>query len=160
PEDAPRIHAYTADPEVSRHLTWRPHRTMEDTHAYLAASIERRKAGKMWTYVIDAPETRGAGAIDFRPSDDGHAIMFGYVLARPLWGRGYMTEALRAAVAVALDQPGVYRAWAFCKVDNAASARVMEKAGMAYEGTLRRWAIAVNIDPDVPVDCRVYASVR
>ncbi|MGE0719306.1 MAG: GNAT family N-acetyltransferase, partial [Alphaproteobacteria bacterium] len=42
PEDAPRIHAYTADPEVSRHLTWRPHRTMEDTHAYLAASIERR----------------------------------------------------------------------------------------------------------------------
>ena len=50
-----------------------------------------------------------------------------------------------------------WRVWAYCDVANTRSARVMEKAGLTYEGTLRRWAV---IGDAVPVDCRVYARVR
>lgn len=46
-----------------------------------------------------------------------------------------------------------------CDVDNPASARVMEKAGMTREGILRRWHIAPNISPE-PRDCIVCAKVR
>jgi RimJ/RimL family protein N-acetyltransferase len=85
--------------------------------------------------------------------------MFGYVLARQYWGNGYMLEALAHLVDWALAQPGVYRAWAFCDVDNPGSARVMEKAGMTLEGRLRRWHVCPELG-DEPRDCWVYARVR
>jgi RimJ/RimL family protein N-acetyltransferase len=46
-----------------------------------------------------------------------------------------------------------------CDVDNIASARVMEKAGLTLEGRLRRWLVHPNIS-DEPRDCLGYARVR
>jgi RimJ/RimL family protein N-acetyltransferase len=68
-----------------------------------------------------------------------------------------MTEALSAAVAWARTMPRIRRVWAVCDVDNRASARVMEKAGLVFEGVLRRWAVHPNISP-VPRDCTCYAA--
>jgi RimJ/RimL family protein N-acetyltransferase len=83
----------------------------------------------------------------------------GYVLARPYWGRGYMTEALRALIAWALKQKSIFRVWAVCDVDNIASARVMEKAGMQREGRLKRWSVHPNLSPE-PRDSYCYAIVK
>lgn len=85
--------------------------------------------------------------------------MFGYVLARPQWGQGLMAEALRFGVDWALSQPEVFRAYSFCDVENPASARVMEKAGMAREGILRRYHTCPNLSPE-PRDCILCARVR
>ncbi|MGH6943752.1 MAG: GNAT family N-acetyltransferase, partial [Geminicoccaceae bacterium] len=82
-----------------------------------------------------------------------------YVLARPFWGRGYMTEAVRALIRAALADPWIFRVWAFCDVENLASARVMEKAGMSFEGRLRRWTVHPNVGPE-PRDVLCYAKVR
>ena len=70
-----------------------------------------------------------------------------------------MTEALRAVADWALAQPGIWRIGDVCDVDNRASARVMEKAGMSCEGRLRRWGIHPCISPE-PRDCLSYARVR
>ena len=90
---------------------------------------------------------------------DKHKAMYGYVLGRVHWGKGYMTEALRFLLDWTMDQPEIYRAYAFCDIDNPASARVMEKAGMTREGIFRRDHIAPNISPE-PRDCIVCAKVR
>jgi RimJ/RimL family protein N-acetyltransferase len=37
--------------------------------------------------------------------------------------------------------------------------RVMEKAGMEYEGILKRWLVNPNISK-IPRDCHVYAKVK
>jgi ribosomal-protein-alanine N-acetyltransferase len=50
-----------------------------------------------------------------------------------------MPEAVRAVLAHAFDDLGLHRIEAYCKVENAASARVMEKVGMAFEGVLRAY---------------------
>ena len=81
------------------------------------------------------------------------------MLARAYWGRGYMTEALKELIDWALKQKDIYRIWAVCDVDNLASARVMEKAGMQLEGTLRRWSVHPNISPE-PRDSHCYAIVK
>jgi RimJ/RimL family protein N-acetyltransferase len=83
----------------------------------------------------------------------------GYVLGRKFWGQGYMTEAVRAVVDYALAEPEVFRVWAVCDVENAASARVLEKAGMRREGILRRWSMHPNIS-DEPRDSLCYARVK
>ncbi len=90
---------------------------------------------------------------------DAHRWELGYVLARSNWGKGYMTEAVKGLVHWAFQQPAIFRVWAVCDVDNLASARVMEKAGMKREGTLRRWSVHPNVS-DEPRDSYCYAIVK
>jgi hypothetical protein len=98
------------------------------------------------------------GAFDLRQTAP-HRLEFGYVLARPWWGQGLMTEALTEIVHWALRQPSVFRIGAVCDVENTGSARVMAKAGLIQEGRLRRWLVHPNVS-DEPRDCFSYARVR
>jgi RimJ/RimL family protein N-acetyltransferase len=70
-----------------------------------------------------------------------------------------MTEVLNDIVNWALQQPPIFRIGAVCDVENLASARVMEKAGLVREGLLRRWLMHPNVS-DEPRDCLSYALVR
>lgn len=81
------------------------------------------------------------------------------MLARRSWGQGCASEVLAELVVHALAHPAIFRAEAFCDMRNVASARVMEKAGMAREAVLRRYFVHPNISPE-PSDCFLYAHVR
>jgi ribosomal-protein-alanine N-acetyltransferase len=70
-----------------------------------------------------------------------------------------MTEALTEVAGWALSQPDIWRIGDVCDVENLASARVMEKAGLTCEGVLRRWMTHPNAC-DEPRDCFSYAKVR
>ncbi len=52
------------------------------------------------------------------------------------WGRGYATEVAQALVEFA-QASGMHRVEATCHPDNAASVRVLAKAGLTLEGRLR-----------------------
>ena len=60
---------------------------------------------------------------------DGDAVEIGYAMCPDVWGRGYCTEALKLAIAD-LFELGFNRVVAGAFVENPASLRVMEKAGM------------------------------
>lgn len=159
PGDAAAIFAgYAQDPEVVRFVTWRPHRTLADTEAFIARRLAT-PPDEARNYVL----TRRADAAligDFdlrRPRS--HRLGFGYVLARSHWGQGLMSEALTAVVDWAMRQEAIWRIGDVCDVENRASARVMEKAGMQCEGILYRWIMHPNFSPE-PRDCFSYARVR
>lgn len=158
-EDAAVIfERYARDPEVTRYLTWRPHQTIEQTQEFLRRCCEFWGRGVAFPWVIVRKGGTGPiGMIDLRPQ--GERAEIGYVLARPFWGQGYMSEAAQAVIEWALNQPEIYRVWAVCDVDNTASAKVLEKAGMRREGILRRWIIHPNVDA-VPRDCYCYAITK
>ena len=58
----------------------------------------------------------------------------GYALNRQFWGQGYMPEALQAAITYEFTVLGSRCIIAECETENVASARVMQKCGMEYEG--------------------------
>jgi [ribosomal protein S5]-alanine N-acetyltransferase len=58
-----------------------------------------------------------------------------------------------------LAQPAMFRVWAVTDVDNVASARVLERAGMTREGLLRSWLMHPSLSA-APRDCWCYARVR
>ena len=80
----------------------------------------------------------------------------GYWLAEPYWGRGIVTEAVQAVTAYALGTFDINRVEAGVFGWNAASARVLTKAGYSLEGTLRG---AVTKD-GATIDALMYALVR
>ena len=60
---------------------------------------------------------------------DGDAVEIGYAMCPDVWGRGYCTAALKLAIAD-LFELGFNQVVAGAFVENPASLRVMEKAGM------------------------------
>jgi RimJ/RimL family protein N-acetyltransferase len=75
------------------------------------------------------------GWFHFRPDPDGGAPdepELGYRLMRSAWGRGYATEGSRALIDKGFAVHGARRAFATTMAVNAASRRVMEKAGLRF----------------------------
>jgi [ribosomal protein S5]-alanine N-acetyltransferase len=159
-DDGPAVlAAYAGDPEVTRYLTWRPYDRVEPLNAFLREAIAHWEKGDghlAWLLCLKGTDTP-IGSIGV--TLEGGKAMFGYALAKKFWGHGFAAEALKYLVDWSLTQPTVFRAWAFCDVENPASCRVMEKAGMTREGVLRRWHVAPNLGPE-PRDCTVYAKVK
>ena len=158
-DDAPAIFTgYAQDPDVVRFLTFRPHQSVADTEAYIARCTAA-PADRSRTYVlIGRADGRLLGAFELR-RPELHRLDCGYVLARAEWGKGLMTEALAKIALWAMRQDGIWRIGAVCDVENRASTRVMEKAGLELEGILHRWIIHPNVGSE-PRDCFGYAMVR
>ena len=80
----------------------------------------------------------------------------GYWLAEPFWGQGIATAAAKAMVDYAFARLQLVRVYAGVFANNPASARVLEKAGLQFEGRLRQ-AIFKNGEL---IDELLYAIVR
>lgn len=60
----------------------------------------------------------------------------GYELDSRYWKQGYAIEAARAMLDFGFQESQLHRIWAHCIADNVASAHVMERLGMRFEGRL------------------------
>lgn len=158
-EDAPAVFStYAQDPDVTKYLTWKPHENIEVTQEVINNFIKKWNGGSEFSFMIILREEKKLiGNISIR--FDSHGGNLGYVLAKEYWGNGYMTEALQSVITWAFAQGSVYRVWAVFDIENEASGKVMEKAGMQYEGILRKWLISPNIS-DIPRDCKCYSIVK
>jgi ribosomal-protein-alanine N-acetyltransferase len=149
---------YAQDPDVTKYLTWRPNRSVGETREFLEASLAAWREGRSYHWTIVRKEDQELMGM-INASIENHKWQIGYVLARAYWGKGYMTEALRKLVAWALEQPEICRIWSVCDIENRASARVMEKAGLRREGTLPRWSVHPNLSRE-PRDSYCYSVAR
>ena len=86
--------------------------------------------------VIYQDGARMPGDFDFLPTYE-----VGWRLRKHVWGRGYATEGARACIDYARDELGAERVQAWTAATNAASERVMVKAGMQYAGTFEHPAL-------------------
>ncbi len=139
-DDAEAMFAYASDPEVTRYVLWDTHRSIEDSESFLRFAIEGYEKGDFggWGVVLkDSGVFIGTCGLDAGYAPEHARAELGYVLSREHWGKGLMPEAARAVIAFGFGSMGLNRIQARCIAENTASARVMEKAGMTYEGTLR-----------------------
>lgn len=80
----------------------------------------------------------------------------GYYIAKEYRGKGMMTEAVRQVCTYVFDNSDILRIYAEPFSYNAASCRVLEKAGFQYEGTLRRNAVKNGRI----LDMKMYARLK
>ena len=130
-----------------RYLTWRPHETLADAEAAIAERLDRLETELEYSWILElAASGRVVGLISAWV--EGEAAEVGFVLARDRWNQGLMTEALLAVTRWARGSPELTRVWATCDVENAASARVLEKAGFACSGEFERRIVRPNLGPE------------
>jgi [ribosomal protein S5]-alanine N-acetyltransferase len=154
--DAEAVFTYAGDPTATRYMAWPRHRTVEDSRAYLAhAEDEWRRSGVGAYLLLDRADTViGSTGLHLATPYRG---VTGYILAPSWWGQGLATEAATAMVDLSRAL-AVFRLEAECVVEHLASARVLEKIGMQFEGIRRGCIIAPNLSPE-PVDTRSYAMI-
>lgn len=138
-DDAADVQRYAGDYDVARMTSTIPY-PYEDgmAEAWIATHPMERAEQHTLTWAIELPsKARLAGAVSLTVKTNTESAELGYWIAKPYWGRGYATEAATALVAFGFDELGLHRVFARHMTINPASGRVMQKAGMTYEGVRR-----------------------
>jgi len=101
---------------------------------------------------------RVIGSIGVYRKDNIHRIAaeLGYYIAEPYWGKGIMTRAVRRICDYVFENTDIIRIFAEPFAHNAASCRVLEKAGFRFEGVLRKNAVKNG----QVIDMKMYAILR
>jgi len=134
PEDAPAVAAAIAHREIANRLCGVPWPHM-DAAARDWLAIEPRRPDAAWLILShEGDYPRIVGGIGLSRCERESGQQLGYWLTPDVWGRGYATEAGRAAVDAAHRTLGLDRLTATCGHDNPASARVLEKLGFRRTG--------------------------
>jgi RimJ/RimL family protein N-acetyltransferase len=148
---------YANDEEVTRYLGWPRHRSIDVTRAFVLEISDPHWAKHGTGPLLAFEGEKLIGSTGLEIAAEHHATT-GYVVVKEEWGKGYATEMARAMVELAFARPKVRRLSAFTHADHAASGRVLEKAGFAREGCLRRYLVFPNIGQE-PCDANLYARV-
>ena len=139
--DLSNIQAIASDPDFRKYvLIWLD--TDEQMQAFLQHAMEEAKKteGRL-DYVLAARdrttrEFAGLTFIEIDPAQNSTAEV-GIVLLPAFCRNGYGSEILRAFLRFGFETLGMHRVFGKCDELNLASARLMEKCGLVYEGTIR-----------------------
>ena len=136
----PMFDNWASDPEVTKYLTWPTHESVAITEMVMKDWVDgyEKDDHYKWGVVLkDTGELIGDISACYI-YDDVCAAEIGYCMGKRWWGTGLTTEALKAVVDYFIGEVGMNRVCARHDVSNIGSGRVMQKAGMTYEGTLRQ----------------------
>ena len=116
-------------------------------HPYAVADAEwyighAARQSPVTTFAVDVGgEAVGSVSLELGSDVARYSAEIGYWLGEAHWGRGVMSAAVSAVTAYAFRELGLVRVFAVPFARNAASARVLERAGYLREGTMRRSAV-------------------
>ena len=135
--DDEKIFSAMACPEIhSMHSNEFNH--ISDVRRYIPVLIQEYKNGKYRTLAIAEKKTNelcGTITIDIHKYISRAEL--GYWIAIPHRNKGYASEAVRTIIEYGFSKLNLKRIQAYHSIDNPASGRVLEKAGMVFEGILR-----------------------
>lgn len=113
----------------------------EDTQKYLGGIknktreerllfLEKKEKGSSLTvYLNDIP----IGFFGIKVLDDGGELS--YIFDSDYTGNGYCTEVVKEAIKISFNKINLNKLYAYCKKENIASIRVLEKNGFKNAGT-------------------------
>ena len=140
PSDREALLAIVRDPDQIKHMLLFLD-TEEQLDAFLSMAIESANTEPRleWHFAVeDAANGHYLGSCCLMvESDSPSSAELGYWFLREAWGHGYATESCDAILDLGFRRLGFHRVWGKCHERNPQSAKVMEKLGMRYEGTLR-----------------------
>jgi 8-oxo-dGTP diphosphatase len=160
PGDADELAALLDDWEVARWLAQVPFPyTPSDARDWIGQAARNWNRGVNYQFAVyrRGPGGRAAGMVGHMglrrgPRDlDADTAELGYWFGRDHWGRGYATEAARAAIDFGFDGLGLAAIWASALPDNDRSLAVLAKAGLVETGAMRQTYAPRNATLEVPV---------
>jgi ribosomal-protein-alanine N-acetyltransferase len=136
------------------------HTKIEETINHVQNCINQYENANYYYWVIEVKDIKKTvGGICVINNDENlKSCEIAYSLAKIYWNKGYATEALYHVLRYLIIEVGYNRVQGGNFIDNPASGRVMEKAGMKREGTLRQSNI--NWKTGKFIDSNIYGLIK
>jgi [ribosomal protein S5]-alanine N-acetyltransferase len=158
PSDADAVFRMQSDPEVTRYFGRDPDADMEQTFRRLQLVFDsiREHTGIRWGLTLRGDSTL-MGTVGFWRWNKPHfCAEIGYELGPAYWNKGYMTEAISAALRFGFDHMELHRVEANIDPDNKGSRRVVEKLGFTQDALMRQnWYYAGRF-----IDSAIYSILK
>jgi len=129
---------YGSDPKTWTYISFAPCSTLEGTKGFVHMHMRgylQNPDFYGWAITLDGVIIGSIALFDVDTDDESAEI--GYTIGSRWWGKGYATEAVKAVVDFALHEVGFHRIQATYNPENKASEKVLQKAGLRYEGIMR-----------------------
>ncbi|WP_018886521.1 GNAT family N-acetyltransferase [Paenibacillus massiliensis] len=138
--DASKVQEFAGSIEVARTTLSIPYPYPEGgAERWIRACVDRADNGHDYPFAVIRKEDMqliGCMSINIAPSHRRGEL--GYWLGRPFWGQGYATEAARRLVQFGFRELDLNKLCAAAMTKNPASANVMRKVGMTFEGEFKQ----------------------
>lgn len=115
--------------------------TEQDGMSYISAMLSADENETFAFAIIVDGKAVGSIGVFRQGNIHRQTAELGYYIAEKYWGKGIMTEAVIQTCEYVFEKSDIIRIYAEPFAYNAASCRVLEKAGFQYEGTLRSNAV-------------------
>lgn len=128
------------DEEVAKYMRWNAHKNIKETKNVLQNNIERYSnlSTYHWTIVLKCTDMPIGSIALVSTNEYDMCAEVAFCLGRQYWGQGIAAEALTIVLRFGLEEVNFNRIEAYHAINNVASGRVMRKAGMKYEGRMRK----------------------
>lgn len=156
-DDAPVVQRLLSTPHFAPHTLSCPYPYPSGPAlAWIRRKRSREEDGVEHQWAITLPDDEFVGSIGIATPPGTSTGHIGYWIGHAYWNRGYATEATRAVIEYGFGTFRLGRIEAMCFPGNPASARVLEKAGMAFEESRE----AHLVKDGEPRDVLVYSVTR
>lgn len=139
--DVPVMHTLCNDPDVSAPIADMPYPYPVEAAAGTVEAMQHLMAsGEVYAFAVvprDSKSSELVGIVYLIPNPVYQHAELIYWLGKPYWGKGYATEAAHAVLTFAFGPLKLHRVYASVFRGNTASAHVLEKCGMQFEGMQR-----------------------
>jgi RimJ/RimL family protein N-acetyltransferase len=132
--------AYRNDPDVARYQSWTSF-SHEEAGEFIASMTLKNPGDAGWfQFALQSRDDSSlVGDCGLRIIEGNRRLAeIGFAIARAHWSKGYASEAVRSLLNYAFNTFGLHRVTASADPRNAASCRVLEKAGMVREAHHRK----------------------
>jgi len=137
--DASRIQELANNPNISKMTRSVPYPYNESMAVkWIAATLQMAKSKTCLALAVySVNEKNIIGTVGIAEIKNSEAVL-GYWIGERYWGQGYCTEAVKSLLDYAFATLGLNKITAEHISSNAASGKVMRKAGMTHIGTVNK----------------------
>ena len=131
------VHSWATLPEACRYQPYGPN-SEEQTRGFVTVAVnawaDRPQSWFVYGAHVDG-QVLGLGQLKVQAGHRQGEVS--YVVHPRVWGRGIGTAVGSALLKIGFEDMGLHRIYGTCDPRNAASASVLKKLGMTYEGRMR-----------------------
>lgn len=140
--DAESLFAYASDPDIGPRAGWPAHRSVDESRQAIRDVLAVPETFAIVLRDATVPDVP-VGAIGLKIGEASDLAIgsdqaeLGYWIGKPLWGKGYMPEAVREVMRHGFCDLGLEAIWAGHSDDNDQSRRVQEKMGFNRQRSIK-----------------------
>ncbi len=135
-EDIPALYEWM--PDKAMYTYWGKNVGKTDLHPELMFEKQKKPTKSFHLGIICNEDKKAIGEIWIYLIENDRMAKVAFRVSPAYQGRGYASQALRAAVDFCFESTELQRLWTDVDIRNAASIRVLEKCGFVREGHIRQ----------------------